>query len=99
MDLRTTNGQLKPGGAFRLIATGYLVGAGAIFIPAFALAAIGTLLVRGGRHFAVSLASLAMAPIIIALQSVMFGGLVVFGLWLYCRRRSIRIVAQDDTSS
>lgn len=98
MELRMVNGQLRPGGAFRLIATGYLVGAGAIFVPVFALAAIITL-VADERHFAVSLMSLVMAPIVLAMQSVMFGGVVVFGLWLYSRRRTIRVISEGEANS
>ena len=106
MELRTVNGRLKPGGAFKLIATGYLLGAGAIFIPLFVLIDL-ILLVRGalatmnGQTVAgdapplVWLMQLIALPVIIAGQSVMIGGLVVFGLWLYDKRRPIRVIAED----
>ena len=37
-----------------------------------------------------------MLPVVLAMQAAMFGGLVVFGLWLYHKRRPIIIV--DETA-
>lgn len=106
MDLRTVNGQLKPGAAFRLIATGYLFGAGALFIPLFAVITIVMVVggapmkvngenVHGSARLLAQLAPVLMVPIILAMQSVMIGGLIVFGLWLYQKRRPIRVIAEE----
>lgn len=40
MELRTMDGQLKAGAAFRLVATGYIIGASLIFGPLFLLATL-----------------------------------------------------------
>jgi Flp pilus assembly pilin Flp len=103
MELRTTSGQLDLGGAFRLVATGYFFGAGAIFIPLFALITVvmvaagvpGTFndtVVEGGGSRFVAVLPLIMMPVILAIQAVMFGGLAVLGLWLYTRWKQIRVI-------
>lgn len=107
MKLHIANGQLKPGGAFKLVALGYLIGAGAIFAPLFALVTLiaagsgapTTLngeVVNGGAALMVAAMPFIMLPVVLAMQAAMFGGLVVFGLWLYHKRRPIIIV--DETA-
>lgn len=92
MELRTTGGQLKLGGAFKLVATGYFLGAGVIFLPLFALINVITLAagvpptlngepVEGSGGILVAFLPLIMVPVILAIQAVMFGGLAVLGLW------------------
>lgn len=106
MELRTVDGVLKPGGAFKLIATGYLLGAGAIFVPLFVLVILATFasgapatingeVVEGTAGFLAAFAPLIMLPFVVAIQSVIFGGLIVFGLWLYQKRRPIRVINED----
>lgn len=105
MEIRTTGGQLKPGAAFKLIATGYLLGAGAIFVPLFALITVALVVSGGpvtengqvveGGAFA-SLAMLIMVPFILCLQAMMVAALIVFGLWLYGKRRPIRVVEKPE---
>ena len=90
MELRTTGGQLKAGDAFRLIATGYIIGAGVIFGPLFLLATLviglqRPLMLVGG------LLQLLLLPIM-GIQSVLFGGVIVLGLWLYQKRKPILVV-------
>ena len=103
MELRTTGGQLKPGGAFKLVATGYFLGAGVIFVPLFVLVTVISLAagvpptvngvpIEGSGGVFVGILPLIMVPLILALQAVMFGGLAVLGLWLYSKRRAIRVV-------
>ena len=103
MELRAEGGQLKPGAAFKLVATGYFLGAGVIFIPMFALVGVISLAagvpptmngqeVEGGVGMLVAILPLIMVPIILAMQAVMLGGLAVFGLWLYTKRRPIRVI-------
>jgi hypothetical protein len=107
MKLHVANGQLKPGGAFKLVALGYLIGAGAIFAPLFALVALIAVgsgapttlngeVVNGGAALMVAAMPFIMLPVVLAMQAAMFGGLVVFGLWLYHKRRPIIIV--DETA-
>ena len=103
MELRIAGGQLKPGGAFRLVATGYFLGTGVIFLPLFALATVTTLAagvpptlngepVEGSGGILVAFLPLILVPVVLALQAVMFGGLAVLGLWLYSKRRPIRVI-------
>lgn len=103
MQVRTIGGKLNPGGAFKLVATGYFLGAGVIFLPLFAIFMVITLAlggaptlngepVEGSGGILVAFLPLIMAPVILAIQAVMFGGLAVFGLWLYTKWRPIRIV-------
>ncbi len=105
MELRTKGGLLKPGGAFKLVATGYFVGAGVIFLPLFVLITLVSLAVgapamvngqtvEGGAGFLVSVLPLVMVPVILALQAMMFSALAVLGLWIYSRRRPIRVVEE-----
>lgn len=103
MELMTTGGQLKLGGAFKLVATGYFLGAGVIVIPLFALGTVITLAaggpptfngepVEGSGGIVLAFLPFIMAPVILAMQAVMFGGLAVLGLWLYAKRRPIRVI-------
>ena len=103
MELRTTGGRLKPGGAFKLVAMGYFLGAGVIVLPLFALVTMISLAsgvpptlngepVEGSGGIVVAILPLMMAPLILAIQAVMLGGLAVLGLWLYGKRKPIRIV-------
>ncbi|WP_312166970.1 hypothetical protein [Phenylobacterium sp.] len=104
MELRTVGGRLKASSAFKLVATGYLVGAGAIFIPLFTLvtvmlvatgapARVNGEVVEGGELL--NLMPILLGPIILAMQAVTFGVLVVFGLWLFQKRWPLLIVAED----
>lgn len=106
MELRTEGGQLKAGGAFKLIATGYLLGAGVIFIPAFVvIGLVATLagapivvngqVVEGGFATVAGLAPLFLLPVILAGQAMVLSGIIVLGLWLYTRWRPIRVTAGD----
>ena len=107
MELKTANGQLKLDSAFKLVATGYLIGAGVIFVPLFGLTMLAGLagggpmklngqVVEGSAGVLLALLPLVMLPFIVAMQSVMFGGLVVFGLWLYQKRRPLRVIVEAD---
>lgn len=106
MELRTVNGRLELGGVFKLFATGYLLGAGVLFVPLFALVELFGLVtgapvpldgqaVSDGTGPLVGLMMLIMAPIVVAMQSVMFGGLAVLGIWLYQKRRIVSVIAQE----
>lgn len=110
MELRTVGGQLKLASVFKLVATGYGIGAGVIFIPLFGLVILTGLasgapmkvngeVVEGGARLAFALIPLVMVPFIVAMQAVMFGGLIFLGLWLYQKRRPLHVVAEDGASS
>lgn len=105
MELRTKGGLLKPGGAFKLVATGYFLGAGVIFLPLFVLATVISLAagvpptwngqaVEGSGGVLFVFLPLIMVPVILAFHAVMFGGLIVLGLWIYQKRRPIRVIEE-----
>jgi hypothetical protein len=103
VELRTKDGQLELGGAFKLMATGYFLGAAVIFLPLFALVSVISLAAGGpsavngqpaeaGGVILFAILPLIMVPVILAMQAVMLGGLAVLGLWLYRKRKPIRVV-------
>lgn len=94
MELRTTGGQLKAGAVFRLIATGYIIGAGVIFGPLFLLATLAMSL-QHPRMLVAGLIQLLLLPVILGIQSVVVGAAIVLGLWLYQKRRPILVVDGD----
>lgn len=80
-----------------------------IFVPAFVLITIAVVVtggpikfngetVEGKAQIFAALAPIFMVPFMIAMQSVMIGGLTVFGLWLYQKRRPIRVINEDSGS-
>ena len=96
MELRTMGGQLKAGAAFRLVATGYIIGASVIFGPLFLFATLAMgvqrpVLLVGG------LLQLLLLPVVLGIQSLLFGGVIVLGLWLYQKRRPIVVVDGGDS--
>ncbi|PHY22607.1 hypothetical protein [Caulobacter sp. BP25] len=82
---------------FRLIVTGYIIGAGVIFGPLFLLATV-VMGLQYPRVFVGGLLQLLFLPIILGIQSVLFGGVIVLGLWLYQKRRPILAVDGDEAS-
>ncbi len=102
MEIETKgDGQVRLGGLFKLVAVGYLLGAGAIFVPLFllisviAVAAGAPMMVNGqpveGGGILLALLPVLMLPVILAIQAVMFGMLVTLGLWIYSKVRTIRV--------
>lgn len=95
MELRTMGGQLKAGAAFRLVATGYIIGASVIFGPLFLLATL-TMGVQRPAMLVGGLLQLLLLPIVLGIQSLLFGGVIVLGLWLYQKRKPIVVVDGGD---
>jgi hypothetical protein len=95
MELRTTDGQLKAGAAFRLVATGYIIGGSVIFGPLFLLATL-TIGVQRPAMLLGGLLQLLLLPVVLGIQSLLLGGVIVLGLWLYRKRRPILVVDGGD---
>lgn len=96
MELRTLDGQLKPGGVLKIVATGYLIGAGAIAFSVLALMEMfGASPVTSDGPIVKAVVLLTVVPLVLAVQGLMLGGLVVFGLWLLQRGWDLRVVADD----
>jgi len=106
MELRVKeNGQLSLGSAYKMIAKGYVIGAGgfvAIFmIPMFIIFLIGALsgqpmsvngeMTTGWAAYTPMLMMFVMFPVIVGLQAIMFGGMVVLGLVVYRQFRPINV--------
>jgi hypothetical protein len=104
MELRTVGGRLQLGGTFKLVAIGYLIGMGVIFVPFFLLIVLVAALAGATGSADASLGfvlllQVVMLPIILVMQAAMIGGAVILGLWLYQLRRSIRVVEEGPVPS
>ena len=106
MKLETKDGQLRLGSAFKLMVVAWTVSWGVLFgsiLLLLALTAVlsGEINVHGETVTGLPDIMLALAPffvgfpVVIAIQAVLFSGLMVFGLWIYRQWRPIRV--QDDS--
>jgi hypothetical protein len=106
MELRVKeNGQLSLGSAYKMIATGWVLGVGGffamMFIPMFIIFLIMALsgqpvsvngeMTTGWAAFSPMLIMLVMMPVVIAFHAVMFGGMIVLGLVAYRQFRPITV--------
>jgi hypothetical protein len=105
MQLKTEDGKLTLGSAYKLIVWAWLLSWSAFMIPIVLIIAIGALLsgemnvngemVHGvGPVFVAMLPLLVMMPIIVVLHAFMFGAFLTFGLWLYRHWRPLSVEAQ-----
>jgi len=105
MELKTSDGKLALDGVYKLVAWVWALGAGALFVPMFALLTVvgvvtGQMSVNGemvygrGPVLMAMLPGLIGLPLIITLQGFLLGGVITFGLWLYQRRRPLTLVAK-----
>lgn len=107
MQLRIKNGQLSYGSTYKLFYVGWVAGLtlffGILVVPMLIMAAFGVpATVNGevvtGLEAVGSIASfLLIFPIIIALQGLMFAGVMTLGIWLYRRWQPITITGQENT--
>ena len=109
MELRTRDNQLTLGSAFKLLAVAFLVAFGSLFALILLMLLIiglatGQMLVNGeiiegrGAVLAAMAPFLIFAPLLLAIQAVMFGGFLTAGLWLYRLRRPLRVVTEGTDS-
>lgn len=105
MEIKAVDGKLSLGSLFGPIAVGYGVGAGVIFIPMFLLIGLlsffaPTAVDQSGQSIspsAVMLPMIIMVPFILAMQAVMFGGLVLLGLAIYRKWGKLRVISVRET--
>jgi hypothetical protein len=97
MKLLVRNGTIEVGSLFKFVFVGVLIGEGIIFGIPFALifltiAASGFPAMEGGQAFPAFLLPL-MLPLIITMHALMFGGMIVLGLWIYSRFGKLEVDA------
>lgn len=105
MEIKAVDGKLSLGSLFAPIAVGYGVGAGVIFIPMFLLIGLLSLFGPAGvdqsgqpvNTSAMMLPMVVMVPFILAMQAVMFGGLVLLGLAIYRTWGTLRVISVRET--
>lgn len=94
MKLEISHGAVRPASLFKIVALGYGLGAGVIFIPLSIIAAGASLAGADLGWFAAE--DLVLAPVLVpfflGLQALMLAALVTVGLWIYCRWRRIEAV-------
>ncbi len=105
MNLRVAGGQLTLGSVFKLFAVGWICAWAALFVIVFGMlllivAISGTMVIDGevvhGRGVALvqMLPLLVIFPIVIGLQSLIFGAFLTGGVWLYRLRRPLTLVTE-----
>ena len=105
MNLRVVGGQLTLGSVFKLFVAGWICAWAVLFVVVFGLLLLiavisGTTVVNGevvhGRGAALiqMLPLLVILPIVIGLQSLIFGAFLTGGVWLYRLRRPLTVVAE-----
>jgi hypothetical protein len=74
MELRTLEGQLTPGGVFKVVATGYLIGAGAIAYCLLALMEVlGASPVTSDGPIVKALVLILVVPLVVGVQGLILG--------------------------
>jgi hypothetical protein len=102
MQLKTEDGKLTLGSAYKMIVWGWLLSWSALVIPILLIITVGALLsgqmnVNGemvygvGPVFMSILPFFVMMPIIVVMQAFMFGAFLTFGLWLYRHWRPLSV--------
>jgi hypothetical protein len=110
VQLKTKDGQLTLGSAYKLIVWGWILSwgafAGFVLILLILVAALsGQMMVNGemvtgrGQALLSMLPLVVMFPVIITLQAFMFGAFLTFGLWIYRLRRPINVASEHDITT
>ena len=110
MKLRTVDGNLTLGSAYKLfvwswiLSWGFFMGAILVLLVLITLMtgqmAVNGEIVEGRGAALAAMAPVVVAfPIIIVLHAFMFGGLLTFGTWLYRLRRPLTVVSESSTPS
>ena len=102
MIIKSVDGQLGSTSFFKPVAIGFILGAAVFFVPMLLLMALmGIVTVATGdaggpeaggtSPLSHIMLGFVMVPLILVMQSVMFGGLVVLGLSIYRIKRPILV--------
>lgn len=109
MELKTREGHLKLGSAYRLLVTAWAISWGLLFTLTILMIILITLLtgemtiygelVQGRATILMNmLPFFLLVPIIVLFHAFWFGGFLLFGLWVYRTRRPIRVVEEASNS-
>jgi hypothetical protein len=104
MEIKAVDGKLSLASLFGPVAVGYGIGAGIIFVPMFLLVGLlssfAPMTAQNGQTVSPAMMVLPMVimvPFIVALQGVMFGGLVMLGLAIYRKWGTLRVTSVRET--
>jgi len=105
MEIKAVDGKLSIDSLFVPIAVGYVIGAGVIFLPLFLLMGLLFAFSPAGMDqngqavsgAAMALPMIIMVPFILAMQSVMFGGLILLGLAIYGKWGTLRVTSVRES--
>lgn len=105
MEIKAVDGKLSVSSLFGPVAVGYGIGAGAIFLPMLLLFGLLSLFAPAGvdqngqtvSTSAMLLPAFIMVPFILAMQAVMFAGLIILGLSIYRMWGTLRVTTVRET--
>jgi hypothetical protein len=101
MKLYVRNGALQASSFFKFVFVGVLIGEGLMFgIPFLIISAIFAGAVASGQPIEGNAAHMwwmfpVMFPLIIFMHALMFGGMIVLGLWIYSRFGKLEITEES----
>ncbi len=105
MHLKTEDGNLTLGSAYRVIFWGWVFSWSALLIPTSLIITVGALMsgqmnVNGEMVYGVGqiltrlLPFFVMLPIVIVMQAFIIGAFLTFGLWLYRHWKPLSVAAE-----
>ena len=106
MKLKVKDGQLTYGSAYKLFVVSWICGVGTFFMGFFLLATVIMFLVgsgyvngeevtKRGDLLTSIMPVFVVVPLITVIHAFMFGGLLLFGVWIFRRRGTITVEGYD----
>ena len=102
MKVNVIDGKLQLGSIYKLVVAGWVIGWGVFMVPMILLISVGMFFsdtaqlngetVSGASAAIVMLPMILLLPIVLVFHAIMFGALIIFGLWLYRKKRPIEVV-------
>lgn len=102
MKVNVIDGKLQLGSIYKLVVAGWVIGWGVFMIPMVLLISVGIFFsetaqlngatVSVANPAIVLLPMVLLLPIMLVFHAIMFGALIIFGLWLYRKKRPIEVV-------
>ena len=99
MKIRASGGSPELASLYRVVTIGYVIGAGALFliptILAVTFGGLGSATSSPGQSTPSPFLFVLLVPIVLGMQSLIFGGIVILGLAIYRRWRPIAVVSTE----